>query len=171
MHFEYEIPADEFVASQLLYHKLSGVKRFQRAAAWILSGLFLIVVACNQKLSDGSPLLLALIGGWWTYAGVQGLFPSRYFRRAYRAFEFAGSMFKADVDENGFEVKGDLCEWRVKWPGVKLKGEDERVFIFTSGGTIFTFGKKYLNSEQQQELRKLSGMANPDDPSGLVTNH
>ena len=80
-------------------------------------------------------------------------------------------MFKADVDENGFEVKGDLCEWRVKWLGVKLKGEDERVFIFTSGGTIFTFGKKYLNSEQQQELRKLSGIANPDDPSGLVTNH
>jgi hypothetical protein len=27
-----------------------------------------------------------------------------------------------------------------------------------SGGSIFIFGKKYLNEEQQQELRKLAGL-------------
>ncbi|HXQ26667.1 MAG TPA: YcxB family protein [Candidatus Acidoferrales bacterium] len=159
MHFEYEIPADEFVASQLLYHRLnSGRKPADRAAAWILAGLFFIVVAWSERTPKPPSFLLGVIGAWWIYAGVRNLFPSRFFRRAYRAFEFAGKGFEADVDENGFEVKGDFCDWRVRWPGVRLKGEDDRVFIFTSGGTIFTFGKKYLNSGQQQELRRLSGL-------------
>jgi len=67
-------------------------------------------------------------------------------------------MFAADVDENGFEIKGEFCDWRVKWLGVTLRGEDRRVFIFVSGGTIFIFGKKFLSGEQQEDLRRLSGL-------------
>lgn len=67
-------------------------------------------------------------------------------------------MFSADVNENGFEIKGEFCDWRVRWPGVILKGEDKQVFIFVSGGTIFIFGTKFLNGEQQKDLRKLSGL-------------
>lgn len=37
MHSEYEIPAAEYAASQLLYYKLrNGHKRFARAAGWRL---------------------------------------------------------------------------------------------------------------------------------------
>jgi hypothetical protein len=44
-------------------------------------------------------------------------------------------------------------------PSVRLKGGDKRGFMFSSEGTIFTFGKKYLNSQQHQELRRLSELA------------
>ena len=48
----------------------------------------------------------------------------------------------------------------VQWQGIGLKGENEKVFMICStGGTIFMFGKKYLTDEQQQELRRLSGLA------------
>jgi hypothetical protein len=40
-----------------------------------------------------------------------------------------------------------------------LEGRGQACFMFSSEGTIFTFGKKYLNSQQQQELRRLSGLA------------
>lgn len=76
----------------------------------------------------------------------------------------AGKRFKADVNEDGFEVTGDLCSWHVRWLRVRPKGENERVFIFTlyPEGTIFMFGKRYLNDEQQQELRRLSGLERSD---------
>jgi hypothetical protein len=155
MHFEYEITADEYVAAQLLYYKRrGGRKRVERAAGWILAGLFFIVVAWNERVLNWAPILLAAIGAWWIYAGVANLFPARYFRRAYREVEVAGKRFKADVNEDGFEVTGDLCSWRIRWPGVRLKCENKRVFMLYSAGTIFMFGKKYLNDEQQQELRQ-----------------
>jgi len=105
--------------------------------------------------------LLAAIGAWWIYASVRSLYPARYYRRAYRSFEYAGKSFKASLDDGGFQVEGEFCEWHVKWPGVRLKGEGERVFIFLSGGTIFIFGKKYLSEGQQRELRRLSGLKAP----------
>jgi len=91
-------------------------------------------------------------------AGIQMLYPTRYFRRAYRSFEFVGKSFQADADENGFHITGEFFEWRVKWPAVRLKGEDERVFMFVAGGTVYIFGKKFLSSDQQQELRRISGL-------------
>jgi len=171
MHFEYEITSDEYVASQALYCKLQGGRRqVERAAFWILSGLFFIVIAWNDSRPSLTPILIGAIGIWWTYAGIRMVFPSRYFRRAYRTFAFAGTKFKADIDESGFEIKSDFCEWIVRWPGVQLKGDDERVFIFVSGGTIFIFGKKYLNSEQQEELRRLSGLAAAVDSPPITTH-
>jgi hypothetical protein len=92
------------------------------------------------------------------YYGVGNFFPARHFRRAFHGAGLAGKKFKADVNEDGFEVTGDVCSWRIRWPGVQLKGEDERVIMLSSGGTIFMFGKKYLNNEQIQELRRLSGL-------------
>ena len=39
MHFEYEITVNQFVASQLVYFKLSGGRKHrERAAQWILAG-------------------------------------------------------------------------------------------------------------------------------------
>jgi len=95
----------------------------------------------------------------WIYSAVASLFPARYFRRAYLESDLAGKSFNADVGEDGFEVTGDQCSWRVRWPGVRVKGENEQVFMLYSHGTMFIFGKKYLNSEQQEHLRRLSGLA------------
>lgn len=103
-------------------------------------------------------MLLAAIGVWWIYAGIASLFLARHFRRAYQGAEVAGKRFTADVNEDGFEVKGEFCTWRVQWAGVRRKGEDTQVFMFYSQGTVFMFGKKYLSIEQQQELRRLSGI-------------
>jgi hypothetical protein len=86
------------------------------------------------------------------------LFPAAYFRRSFRSFAFAGKVFAALVDLNGFQIEGECFKWSVEWPGVASKGEDKQVFIFVSGGIIFIFGKKFLTNEQQDELRKLSGL-------------
>jgi len=159
MHFEYEIGADEFVASQLLYHKLSGGrKRVERAVYCILAGFVFVVVAWNEWSHTWTPILVALIGAWCIYSGFTTFFPSTYFLRAYPRSEVAGKRFKADVNEDGFEVTGDSCSWRIRWQGVRFKDENEQVFMLYSHGTIFMFGKKYLTSEQQQDLRKLSGL-------------
>jgi hypothetical protein len=159
MHFEYEIAADEFVASQLLYHKLSGGrKRVERAVYWILAGIIFVVVAWNEWSSTWAPILVALTGAFCIYLGFVSFFPATYFRRAYPRSEVVGKRFKADMNEDGFEVTGDSCSWRIRWPVVRFKGENEQVFMLYSHGTIFMFGKKYLSSEQQQHLRKLSGL-------------
>jgi len=47
-----------------------------------------------------------------------------------------------DVNEDGFDVEGDLRRWHVEWPGAYPKGENESVFAFFSAGTAFVFGKK-----------------------------
>ena len=66
MHFEYEITVEQFVASQLLYHKLSGGRNHvERAVPWILSGIILVAIAWNEWSSlNWTPILLALIGAW-----------------------------------------------------------------------------------------------------------
>jgi len=159
MHFEYEITADEFVASQLLYHKLSGGRKHsERAVQRILVGIIFIAIAWNEWSLKWTPILVALIGAWWIYSAVASLFPARYFRREYSKSDLAGKRFKADVGEDGFEVTGDVCSWRVRWSGVRVKGENEQVFMLYSHGTMFMFGKKFLSSEQQEELRRLSGL-------------
>ena len=49
MHFEYEITADQFVASQLLYYKLSGGRKHrERAVQWILAGIILVAIAWSE---------------------------------------------------------------------------------------------------------------------------
>ena len=161
MHFEYEITADDYVASQILYHKLGGVRRRMQWVAYsVLTGLLFLGIAWSERSAwlGWGGLLLAIVGAWWIYIGVLNLFPARHLRRAYRGSELAGREFKAEVDEGGFGITGELCTWRVQWPGVRLKGEDAQVFILYSQGTIFMFGKKYLSNEQQQELRRLSGL-------------
>jgi hypothetical protein len=42
---------------------------------------------------------------------------------------------------------------------VRLKGEDNRVFMFTAKGTVFMFGKKYLTAEQQKAIRQFAAMS------------
>jgi hypothetical protein len=163
MHFEYEITVDEYVAAQLLYQKLCNSReRIRRGVWWLLVGLLFIVVAWNiawnEKVLDLGPFLLGAVGGWWVYAGVVNLFPARYLRGQYQKAELAGKTFKADLSEEGFEVSGDECNWRVRWRGVRVKGENESVLVLYGANTVFIFGKKYLSHEQQQEFRKLAGL-------------
>jgi hypothetical protein len=163
MKFEYEITADDYAASQILYYKLSiGYNRVKRAVYWILAGVFLILVAWGEWGPHWSQVFLAGIGVWWIYAGTICLFPRRYLRRAYRGVGLSGKKFQADLDEEGFEVIGDLCSWRLRWPAVSVKGENKYVFIFFGGTSIFMFGKQYLTDEQQRELRKLAALSTQD---------
>lgn len=160
MVFKYEITADEFVSSQILYHNASGTgrKRVKNGVTWIITGSLFIALGFNQRVINWTPMILALVGAWWIYAGVMHLFPARYFRRAYSGTELTAKRYKASVNEDGFEVTLDLCSWNVRWPSVRFKGENSLVFMLYSEGTIFTFGKKYLSGYQQQELRRLSGL-------------
>jgi len=163
MHFEYEITVDEFVASQLLYSKLKlGRKRTERAVQWVIAGLLFIAIGWSERPPTLGSFLVASIGVLCFYYAARYPFPTGYFRRAYRSAGMNGKKFKADVNEEGFEVTGDLCAWRIRWAGVQLKGEDERVFMFYAANTIFMFGKKYLNKEEEQELRRLSGLQVPN---------
>ena len=157
MKFIYEIPIDEYVASQTLYYRLTtGGRRVRRASFWIATGIFFIFIAWNQEVFNWAPVLLVITGSWWICRASLILFPAHYFRSHYKGSAVAGEKFQADVDAEGFEVVGDLCSWRVRWAAVTEKGENERVFILVAKGTIFMFGKKYLTAEQQRELRALA---------------
>src|SRR5579862_3440458 len=140
MQFEYEISVDEYVAAVALYHKLSGrrVRLHENPIVWIAVGVFFILVAWQEKTFNWGPVLLTLLGIWWIFAGFMGLFPTKHFRRTYQ--------------------EADFCAWRVRWRGVKVKGEDDLVFMFYSANTVFSFGKRFLDESQQEELRRLSGM-------------
>lgn len=162
MRFEYEITVDDFVASQILYNRLRRaghqIRLRENPIVWIVFGAFAIAVAWNERRVDWGPILLAATGAWFLYAGLVGLFPAPYFRRTYRGAELWGEKFAAEVDNEGFKVVADLCSWQIPWRGVKLRGENDRVFVFYSANTLFIFGKRYLNESQQEEIRKLSGI-------------
>ena len=159
MHFEYEIGQEEYVASSLLYLKLTRSRSYLQWALFsIFGGLLFVMVAWSKAPFGWVELLLMLVGLWWLYAGFLNLFPARHYRQAYRKADLAGKKFTADVNAQGFEVIGELCSWKVQWPGVRFKGENDKVIILCSAGTVFMFGKKYLSGPQQQELRNLAGL-------------
>ncbi|HWX39092.1 MAG TPA: YcxB family protein [Candidatus Sulfotelmatobacter sp.] len=160
MHFEYEITAEDYVACQFLYNKLRlGRKRAENIATWIFVGFLFIAVAWTERSFTWGPFLLAGTGAWCVSCGFRGIFPASYLRRAYRKTNLKGKKFRAEINERGFEITGNVCNWRVSWPGVLVKGEDDRAFVlYSEGGTLFMFSKKYLNQEQLHEIRKLSGL-------------
>ena len=165
LQFQYEIPVEEYVDAQLLYYKLNRRRCYiERAAGWGLAGVFCVVTAVYSApaFREGAfslpLLLLAGIGIWWMLAALRILFPARRFRRAYSSSDFGKRSYKAEIDEIGLAVARELCEWRIQWPAVQFKAEGERVFIFHAANAILIFGKKFLSGEQQEELRRLSGL-------------
>lgn len=75
MQFEYEISADEYVPSQVLFYRLTaGRKSTKQAVWWILLGLFFIFVAWDERVLNWAPILLAGTGVWWIYCGIVNLF-------------------------------------------------------------------------------------------------
>ena len=169
MHFEYEIGPDEYVAAQHLYLKLGRDRsRPQWTAFCMLGGLLLILIVLTRGTFGWGEVILLLMGTWLLYIGCLNLFPARYYRRANRSANLVGKKFVVDVTAEGFEVAGEYCSWRVRWPGVQIKGENEKVFMICSAGTIFMFGKKYLTDQQKQELRQLSGLESSRTPTESV---
>ena len=142
MRFEYEISEDEYVASQVLYQRLAkGQKWLLSPILWTLSGAGLVALAIQEQDLHWTPLLLAVLGLWWMYAGLTNFFPRRHLVRHYRRLDIAGKKYMATLDDQGFEVSGDLYLWRVKWSGVLGKGESKHTFILYAANTIFMFGK------------------------------
>lgn len=160
MHFEYEIGPDEYAASTILYYKLStGRKRIRGVVVSVLLAfLFIFVAVSRGEDFRWDDFFLIAIALWWLYELFKYLFPARYYRRAYRSTDLSGKKFKADIDDESIDVAGEDCSWRVRWSGVRFKGESETLFMICSAGTIFMFGKKYLTDQQQQELRRLAGL-------------
>lgn len=161
MNFEYQISVDDYVAAQMLHWRLTtGHKRLINGAFWMIAGMLFILAAWNQ-VSGWTPILLAPIGAFWICAAFRSLFPGSHLRNAYRKADLAGKKFRAELYEEGFEVAGDLCSWRLRWTGVSVKGENKHIFVLFGANTIFMFGKKYLTDEQQRELRRLAGLPIP----------
>jgi hypothetical protein len=157
MQFEYEIPVEEFAAAQVLYYKAwSKGKVVKRAFAYVVLGLFYVLIAIARWVPDWPPVLVLFTGVLFIYAGIATLFPARHYRRYYSQSDLAGKKYRAEIEESGFSVNGDGCSWRVLWTEALHKGEDNRVFTFCAKGTIFIFGKKYLTDEQQQTLHQFA---------------
>ncbi|HKD80920.1 MAG TPA: YcxB family protein [Candidatus Angelobacter sp.] len=153
MQFNYEIPADEFVAGQIVLHTAKDKRRLvKRALGYTLLGVLLGLVAFF-RYPDLGPLLLMMVAAYCVYAGITNLFPQRYFRKGYSRSGLAGKNYHAELDDNGFLVSGDSSNWRVAWTEVSIKGENKRVFMFYAKGDLFIFGKKYLTEEQQKDMR------------------
>src|SRR6266702_7026329 len=155
MQFEYEIPVEEYAAAQVLYYQAwSKGKIVKRAFAYIVLGLFYLLIAIARWAPDWPAVLVLFTGVLFIYTGIATLFPARHYRRYYPQSDLAGKKYRAEIDESGFSVNGDGCSWRVLWTEALHKGEDTSVFIFCAKGTIFIFGKKFLTDEQQQTLRQ-----------------
>jgi hypothetical protein len=162
MKFEYEISRDEYADAQILYCRLStGSNNFKRGAPWVLAGVFCIFMPWYEGIRNWATMLLAAIGAWWLYAGLTNLFPGTYLRRQYLTAGMSGKKYQAEVDENGFEVTGDVCSWHARWPAVSVKGENKHIFMLFAANTVFIFAKKYLTAEQQDELRRFAALPPP----------
>ena len=160
MQFEYEITASDYAASQVLYWKLAmGTKRFLRALYLLASGLLLVYLSQQKEAaSDLVRILLLSYGVYCIVCVYITLFPRRYLLRSYRALNLSGKKYLAEINEEGFKVSGYHKAWSVCWDAIQIKGEDQQTFVFYAGDTIFMFGKNYLSTEQQVELRTLSGL-------------
>lgn len=157
MEFNYEIPADEYAAANVLYYKASHKgTQIGRVLRWIFSGLVFILVAVFRSAEFGQ-ILLILAGAFFIYVGVLIFSQASRYRRAYPQSGLAGKTYRAEMDEQGFTVSGNLCRWQVPWNEARLKGEDKLVFMFSGKGTIFIFGKKFLSEEQQAWIRRFVG--------------
>lgn len=162
MRFDYSITAADYVAAQKLYYKLAlGRKRVEIGITWTLVSVFTGVVAATHSPFDWGTVLLGMVSAWCMYAGLSTVFPTAYIRRQYRKAFLDGKTFHADLDQQGFQVSEDDCTWRIPWSGVSVKGENAQVFILYSDAahTIFIFGKTYITSEQQAELRTLASLS------------
>ena len=157
MHFEYEITREDYIAAQKIYWKQTYGKKLIRRSVWyFLLGLFFIIVPVSQQQEGWVALVIVAIGVWLIYCALMSLFPNRYLRGQYANSELAGKRYYAEVGQEGFEVKGDVCGWQVTWGGVTTKGEDEQTFMLAGANTIFIWGKRNLTLEQQQELHRLA---------------
>jgi cyanate permease len=153
MQFEYEISSDDYVRGLILYRRLT---RRIGDAGWFLSGTLLTVIGLIERERGWSPILLAAIGVWCMYAGIGRLFPAslrRNFQRSYQRLALMGKKYQANVTEVGFDVVGENTSWQVPWAEVSAKGEDEALFMFHWRGILFVFAKRFLEDEQQRELR------------------
>jgi len=157
MEFSYTITADEFNAGQVLYHKMKrGKRRFADVAVGIAIAVFFMAVALSEPRLSWAPILLSAMALQYLYAALVNLFPILYVRTKYKQANLHGKTYKAVVNEEGMDITGDVCGWHIRWPGVQLKAENDKVFMFLAANTLFIFGKQYLDESQQQEMRKLS---------------
>jgi hypothetical protein len=59
MHFDYEIPVEEYASAQVLYYKAcTKGQLFKRALSWVLLGLFFVLIAVFRWVVGWTPILL-----------------------------------------------------------------------------------------------------------------
>jgi hypothetical protein len=160
MQFEYEISADDYAAAQILYRRLKRNRIPE--VGWLLLGGVLTWIGLREQGLGLSPIVLAGIGVYCMWAGVGRVFPAslrRNYLRHYRTLEHQGTKYRADANETGVEIAGGNTSWWVPWGDVSIKGEDPKVFMFYSKGTLFIFAKRFLQDVQHRELRTIAGLA------------
>jgi len=99
-----------------------------------------------------------MIGFWRILMVLPIFFPQRWLSRLYRGLDLEGKKFVAELNDSGIKATGEFWSWHVPWASISLKGENDELFLFCPRNAMFVFSKRYLNSEQQQELRRLSGL-------------
>jgi hypothetical protein len=157
VEFEYEINADDFASGMTLYQKKVGGFRYR--LAYILIGTALILLPIVVRHNNGSeidaPWFTIAFGIVFLCCGIATLFYSSRVRRTYGNSEIASQRYNAVLTENGVDVSGPNRHWQFGWTVVKIRAENETLFIFSDTSVVFIFAKRYLTSEQMAQVRQL----------------
>ena len=159
VEFSYEITKQDYAAANLLFSRLSG---HREKAMWSL--FFGVLLTALPFFQDSPKVLFALgslIGLWFLFRGIRGIFPNIGLGRYYQVQQLENEPYKAVVTQDGINVEGSLQGWKVKWPALTLRGENDKLFLLYCYPTVFIFGKRFLSNDQQGELRKLAGLRDP----------
>jgi len=163
MEFEYEISAEDYADALILYYRLNRRRLSTSTGSLFIFGGFLLTVGLIEREKGLSPLLLVALGAFTIWLGIVSAFPRlssrKKFRRHFRELGIEGKKSHANVNEEGLNITGDDETWSRPWADISSRGEDKQLFMFYSRGTLFIFAKRYLTSEQQQELRSLTGLS------------
>jgi hypothetical protein len=163
MEFEYEVSADDYADASILYYKLNRRRLGAGTGSLFIFGGFLLTVGLIEREKGLSPLLLVALGAFTIWLGMVSAFPRlssrRKLRRYFRELGIEGKKSQANVNGEGLNITGDNEKWSRPWADISSRGEDKRLFMFYSRGTLFIFPKQYLNDEQQQELRSLASVS------------
>jgi hypothetical protein len=167
MQFQYQISQSDYVGSMRLLWKLQRGRRIvSSAVGFIVVGAgFIFIAVDKQRVADIAPLILVLGGAWYICAGLRSLFPGWYLRDAFNSSELSGKQYLAEVDEQGVGFTGDMQRWWSSWASVRYRGEAREAFTLATSKEVYIFPKRFLNAEQQSELRTLARM--PERPDGL----
>jgi hypothetical protein len=78
----------------------------------------------------------------------------------------AGKQAAATFSTDAFLFEGENQQSKIKWPGIAVRAESERMLILASGGRFYILPKRSFTKEQLNSLKEfLSALPRPADGS------